>query len=264
MGDAPARIWLDWPDANRGEAVYDEPPERETQPGQTEYLRADIAAAREAELRAEVERLTQANREAAMQSLADLGQAQEALDRALAAEAKLKKRNSVIAKVYGRITNIADDLDDQGDRVFLGSTNDADMLRSLRDEWIESRVLKVNIATPEEEVANLRTRLRREVAAAEAAALDRAADTAKTARDVYSEACNHTHDAVSYMEQLIRAFPRDGSALDAVVAERTKELREAVEVLRDIADPKRLTSHGDPTVLRDHARAALAKLGEKK
>ncbi len=40
--------------------------------------------------------------------------------------------------------------------------------------------------------------------------------------------------------------------LDAVLA--------LVEALEDIADPKRLTSHGDPVVLRDHARAALARL----
>ena len=35
-----------------------------------------------------------------------------------------------------------------------------------------------------------------------------------------------------------------------------------VEAVKDIADPKRLTSHGDPTVLRDHARAALASIKE--
>jgi hypothetical protein len=57
MGSAPERVWLDWPGANKGEPVYDEPPERVTHAGQIGYLRADIAAAREAELRAEVERL---------------------------------------------------------------------------------------------------------------------------------------------------------------------------------------------------------------
>ena len=51
------------------------------------YIRADIAAAREAELRAEVERLTQANREAAMQAISDGCQAQAAIKRALAAAA---------------------------------------------------------------------------------------------------------------------------------------------------------------------------------
>jgi hypothetical protein len=36
------------------------------------------------------------------------------------------------------------------------------------------------------------------------------------------------------------------------------------EALMDIADPKRLTSHGDPGVLRDHARAALTAQGDAK
>lgn len=39
--EAPERIWLDWPAANKGDPVYDEPPERDTQPGQTGYRRAD-------------------------------------------------------------------------------------------------------------------------------------------------------------------------------------------------------------------------------
>lgn len=42
MTDAPERVWLDWPAANKGDPVYDEPPERDTQPGQTEYRRADL------------------------------------------------------------------------------------------------------------------------------------------------------------------------------------------------------------------------------
>lgn len=42
MSEAPQRIWLDWPDANKGDVVYDEPPERPTQPGQTGYVRADL------------------------------------------------------------------------------------------------------------------------------------------------------------------------------------------------------------------------------
>lgn len=47
-------------------------------------------------LRAEVERLTAANREAVMQSLADLGQAQEALDRAIAAEAEAARLRALL------------------------------------------------------------------------------------------------------------------------------------------------------------------------
>ena len=68
--NAPERVWLDWPDANRGGIVYAEPPERDTQEGQTAYIRADLYDAQSAEitrLRAQVEaadRLAEAGREA--------------------------------------------------------------------------------------------------------------------------------------------------------------------------------------------------------
>lgn len=65
MTDAPERIWLDWPAANKGDPVYDEPPERDTQPGQTEYIRADAA-------RAEAEAMVRAEREACAQAMAAL------------------------------------------------------------------------------------------------------------------------------------------------------------------------------------------------
>ena len=45
----PERIWLDWPGAKHGEPIYTEPPERDTQAGQTEYVRADIVQALTAE-----------------------------------------------------------------------------------------------------------------------------------------------------------------------------------------------------------------------
>ena len=71
---APKRIWLDWPDANRGDAVYDEPPERDTQPGQTEYIRKDasdaaIAAARAEGVRAAMERSEEAFMDAVWSAL---------------------------------------------------------------------------------------------------------------------------------------------------------------------------------------------------
>jgi len=59
----PGRVWLDWPGANRGEIVYDEPPERDTQPGQIGYVRADLhtaLAARVIEQDARIARLTEA------------------------------------------------------------------------------------------------------------------------------------------------------------------------------------------------------------
>ncbi len=125
MDEAPKRIWLDWPDANRGDVVYAEPPERDTQPGQTGYVRADLvdilradrdSAARmwqasEQEREAAVDRAREAsqylaietqhaaqaearaekaenrNKELVMQSLADLGQAQEAYEAQKKAEA---------------------------------------------------------------------------------------------------------------------------------------------------------------------------------
>ena len=58
MSDTPERIWLDWPGANRGEPVYNEPPERDTQAGQTGYIRMDIAQAQiDAAVKAERERI---------------------------------------------------------------------------------------------------------------------------------------------------------------------------------------------------------------
>lgn len=39
-----------------------------------------------------------------------------------------------------------------------------------------------------------------------------------------------------------------------------RKVKALMEALRDIADPARLASHGDPTVLRDRARAALRDL----
>ena len=55
MGNVPERIWATEDTENFGEDRF-----HSTTPmrGLTEYLRADIAAAREAELRAEVERLS--------------------------------------------------------------------------------------------------------------------------------------------------------------------------------------------------------------
>ena len=49
MSEAPERIWLDWPGSRHGEPFYTEPPETDTQAGQTEYIRADIARALTAE-----------------------------------------------------------------------------------------------------------------------------------------------------------------------------------------------------------------------
>lgn len=222
MSDLPERIWAWGSHDFRGAGQW-----REGHYGYgTEYVRADLLAAKDAE----IARL----------------------------RGEVKKRDSVIAKVYGRITNIADDLDDQGDRAFLGSTNDADMLRSLRDEWTESRVMKADIATPEEEVANLRARFSREVAAAEAATLERAAGAlwpAILAAEGTGEVAREA--ALSFAVDAIRALPRDGSALDAVVAARTAGLRHAALELDSFM---RGDGAYDRSGYGPKLRAAIAKL----
>ena len=38
--ESPKRIWLDWPGANKGDPVFDEPPEHDMQAGQTPYILA--------------------------------------------------------------------------------------------------------------------------------------------------------------------------------------------------------------------------------
>lgn len=57
----PDKVWLDWPQANRGEPVFDNPPENGFQAGQTCYVRRDPAVLAElpevqALIRAETER----------------------------------------------------------------------------------------------------------------------------------------------------------------------------------------------------------------
>ena len=119
MSDMPERIWLDWPGAKHGEPIYTEPPERDTQAGQTEYVRADIVQALTAErnkavlgnhrfneheptwagltsdwkaraeaAEGEAAALKAQNREMALDVLASSGQAADAYAAQLAAEAE--------------------------------------------------------------------------------------------------------------------------------------------------------------------------------
>lgn len=55
--------------------------------------------------------------------------------------------------------------------------------------------------------------------AARAVALEEAAGKAETAREVFSESCDHTKQAIEYLEQLIRALATTDSteALDRVI-----------------------------------------------
>ena len=109
--------------------------------GHSKFVRADIAAAREADLRAAVSR-----------------------------------RNKVIAKAYGRVAGVVQSISDEGDRVYFGSSNDADTLRDLAREWDDARILKEDIRTSEDEVRDLRAEVDRLTQANREAAMQSLAD----------------------------------------------------------------------------------------
>lgn len=75
-----------------------------------------------------------------------------------AVTAKYARAKKIVAKVYNRVTLIADDLCDEGDRVYLGSTNSADLLRDLRKEWDEARIMGAEPLTAVEEANAYRRR----------------------------------------------------------------------------------------------------------
>jgi hypothetical protein len=69
------------------------------------------------------------------------------------------------------------------------------------------------------------------IRAAEAAALERAAAAIDCDKCIRRGLCPGSYNCRSQWADDIRALPRDGSALDAVVAARTAGLREALERL---------------------------------
>ncbi len=89
--------------------------------------------------------------------------------------AKLKTARKIIAKVYGRVALVVSELIDDGDKVSLGSTNHADILRDLDQEWAETTILKADILTSEQEAAAYRARA--EKAEARVAELENALDS---------------------------------------------------------------------------------------
>jgi hypothetical protein len=72
----------------------------------------------------------------------------------------LKLQRKIIAKVYSRVAAVAMSLCDEGDRVYLNSTNDADILRGLRDEWDTYRITGEMFLSSEQEVVALKKRVR--------------------------------------------------------------------------------------------------------
>lgn len=75
-----------------------------------------------------------------------------------AVRAKHTRAKKIVAKVYNRVTLIADDMCDEGDRVYLGSTNSADLLRDLRKEWDEAQIMGAEPLTAVEEATAYRRR----------------------------------------------------------------------------------------------------------
>ncbi len=65
-------------------------------------------------------------------------------------------------------------------------------------------------------------------------------------------------DIVDRLRALADCDSRAGEPLGKSMREAADEIERLRAALSEIADPKRLASHGDPVVLRDHARAALA------
>ena len=83
------------------------------------------------------------------------------------------------SRVRNRLVKITDHLEDEGDRIYFGSTNDADLLRDLKDDadgWIWDAIDKTNrmLADPYAEIREQRARA--EKAEAEAAELRKQLD----------------------------------------------------------------------------------------
>ncbi len=125
MRDAPERIGLirdglgNWALAHRTEADV-----------AVHYARDGIVDRQLAEAQAEIERL----------------------------RGQTKKQRHVIPKVYSRVAAVADDMCDEGDRVFLDTTNDAGVLRDLREEWDAHKIMGEEIITSEQEAQTYRKR----------------------------------------------------------------------------------------------------------
>ena len=77
---------------------------------------------------------------------------------------EIRKRDAIIKKVYMSIMHIADELQDEGDRVYLGSSNHADILKDLRDEWFNKATTGEQVLDQTQEIFALRSRLSNSIA----------------------------------------------------------------------------------------------------
>lgn len=55
-------------------------------------------------------------------------------------EAELKRLRKLVRRLGDTIIGVVDELDDEGDRIYLGSTNNADALRTARDLYFGWRL----------------------------------------------------------------------------------------------------------------------------
>jgi hypothetical protein len=155
----------------------------------------------------------------------------------------LPERVNLGRTVSGRLADFGDASDQLYVRADLLAAKDAEIAHQA-----------YSLARAREEI----TRLSREVAAAVAAALDRAAGAlwpAILAAEGTGEVAREA--ALSFAVDIIRALPRDGSALDAVVAARTAGLRHAALELDSFM---RGDGAYDRSGYGPKLRAALAKL----
>jgi hypothetical protein len=132
----------------------------------------------------------------------------------------LKLQRKIIAKVYSRVAAVAMSLCDEGDRVYLNSTNDADILRGLRDEWDTYRITGEMFLSSEQEVVALKKRVRELEAQAAAwkADAERLAGLAKAISD--QDAKPEYNGRYSELRALIAALPATLAAHDAMMKDR--------------------------------------------
>lgn len=118
---------------------------------------------------------------------------------------KVKLQSKIIAKAYGRVTLVVDGISDDGDRLYFGSSNDADILRDLRDEWSEHKIMGTQLLTAEQEATAYRKR----------------AVKAETDRDRWFSNCRVLLANIDWLADMTGESPEDedGAMLEVIRAE---------------------------------------------
>lgn len=86
---------------------------------------------------------------------------------------------AVATRLFEHVSHVAQMIEDEGDRIFFGSTNDADLLRDIKDEYTEIAVMGERPMTLAEENRALLAQAKR--AEAETARLETERDQAVAA-----------------------------------------------------------------------------------